>query len=295
MNLAEMLRSPGLILLDGAMGTELDRRGYRGGPLNNLSNPAAVSEIHQDYLAAGSMALITNTLTMNRIYVETHHLEVDLQEINRAGAGLAAAALRSAGLRGSGFVLGNLGSTGQMLEPLGLLTPQQITASFREQAGFLAEAGVDGFIIETMVDLREAVCALRGCRLAAPQLPVIASMAFYTTSAGGRTAMGNSADECARLLAEEGADAVGANCGSLEPEQLAEIVSVMARATSVPITVEPNAGRPRLVSGCTSFDMTPATLANGVLRCRQAGARILGGCCGTTPEHLRALIRMIRG
>ncbi len=107
--------------------------------------------------------------------------------------------------------------------------------------------------------------------------------------------MGNSAEDCARVLAQGGADAVGANCGSLDPEQLAPIVEVMARATSLPIVVEPNAGRPRLVSGSTFFDMTPDTFANGVLRCRQAGARILGGCCGTTPEHLRALTRLLRG
>ncbi|HUJ74334.1 MAG TPA: homocysteine S-methyltransferase family protein, partial [bacterium] len=293
MGFLDALRSRTVMVLDGAMGTELSRRGHPDGPLCNLSAPEAVREVHLDYLRAGSAALTTNTLTMNRIYVGAHHVDVDVEKVNRAGASLAVSALEEYHARETRYVLGNLSATGQLLEPLGGFREEDFVSAYREQAGFLAEGGVDGFIIETIVDLREAVCALRGCRQAAPKLPAIACLAFYTTGNGGRTAMGNSAEDCARVLSREGADAVGANCGSLEPEQMAEIVRTMAGAAVLPVAVEPNAGIPRLVGGATLYEMTPAVFANGLLRCRAAGARILGGCCGTTPEHIRALLRML--
>ncbi len=161
-----------------------------------------------------------------------------------------------------------------------------------EQASFLAESGVDGFIIETVVDLREAVCALKGCKKASG-LPVVVCLAYYTRTGGGRTAMGNCVEECARVLTQEGADAVGANCGSVDPEQMSEIVGTLSKSTKLPIAAEPNAGKPRLVEGATVFDMTPAVFVAGVSKCRQSGARLLGGCCGTSPEHIRALTQAL--
>jgi len=185
-------------------------------------------------------------------------------------------------------------STGQLLEPYGDYTEAHFLETFREQAGILAEAGVDGLIIETMTDLREAVCALRACKETAA-LPVLVSMAFTTDMNGGRTVMGNSAEECARALAEAGADAVGANCGSLDPRETAAVVALLSKATTLPILAQPNAGKPRLVQGRTVFDMPPEVFAAGMAECIAAGARILGGCCGTTRDHIRALAPIIQG
>lgn len=282
------LETSRLVLLDGAMGTELDKRGVAGRCTGNLSNPESVVAVHRSYVEAGSTVIMTNTLTMNRIFVESHNLEIDVRKVNAAGAALAREA---AGNRVS--VLGNLSSTGQMLEPYGTWSEQTVVDSFKEQVGCLADGGVDGFIIETMFDLREAVCALRACRAAA-DLPVIVCIAYNTAQNGGRTVMGNSAAECARILEAEGAHAVGANCGNIDPDQMALIIRAMASETRLPVAAEPNAGMPRLVNGATVFDMEPEAFASGVVNCMNAGARVLGGCCGTTPQHIRALAAALR-
>lgn len=288
MILEELLRSECVILLDGAMGTELDKRGKPGRSECNLSAPDAVIQVHKDYIRAGSAAVITNTLTMNRVFIDSHRLSIDVAKVNLAGARLARDAFD-----GKGLVLGNLSSTGQMLEPYGSFSEKVVTDSFSEQAGLLLDGGVDGYIIETMFDLREAVCALKACKTVS-SLPVIVCIAYDTEKKGGRTVMGNSAAECARVLAREGADAVGANCGNVDPEQMAEIIATFSRSTSLPIAAEPNAGKPRLSNGATVFDMDARAFASGVAKCRQAGATILGGCCGTSPQHIAALAEEVR-
>lgn len=282
-----VLESGAVMVLDGAMGTELVRRGVESVATANLSHPDVVRAIHEEYFKAGSNAAITNTLTMNRIFVESHGINVDVHGINIAGAAIA----RSCAM-GKGFVLGNLSSTGQMLEPYGTYTEADFVAAFKEQAGFLQEGGVEGFIIETLFDLREAVCALNACKEVS-SLPVVVAMSFSTEQNDGRTVMGNSALDCAHRLTEEGADALGANCGSIDPLQMAEVVRILSRATRLPIVAESNAGKPTLLKGKTEFDMDPAAFALGMLKCRHAGARLIGGCCGTTPDHIRALTRAL--
>ena len=276
-----------VILLDGAMGTQLDKRGLmsRGG--SNLDNPQAVLEIHKEYAESGCHALTTNTLTMNRIFIETHNVGVSVDEVNRAGVELAR---RAAG--DSRYVLGDISSTGQLLEPYGTYKESQFYDAFKEQAEILAEAGVDGFIIETMFDLREALCALQACK-GNFSLPVIVSIAFATETKGARTIMGNSAQQCAQSLADAGADVIGANCGELDPAQMAAVVSLFRSATTPPILAQPNAGKPKLVGEKTVFEMTPAPFAAGIAECLRAGARLVGGCCGTTPDHIRAVAAML--
>jgi len=289
MTFRELLQSSKPIILDGAMGTELEKRGFKGIWENNLTNPKAVIQVHEDYVKAGSMAVITNTLTMNRIFMESHKLEMDVARVNREGAHLAKKAVKN-----NGYVLGNLSSTGQLLEPYGTVSKQAATESFKEQAGYLAEGGVDGFIIETMIDLREALCASKACK-GISSLPVLACVSFDTEKNGGRTAMGNSAEECANALTNAGADAIGANCGRIDPDQMAEIIGILSASTRVPIIAEPNAGIPKIVSGKTVFDMAPQAFALGMVRCLRAGARILGGCCGTSPEHIKAMVDNLKG
>ena len=281
--MSELLQSREVILLDGAMGTELSRRGLSWGGRSNIDAPKGVFEIHREYAECGCHVLTTNTLTMNRIYIETHKVGVDVRDVNRAGAELA----RQAG-ESRQYVLGDISSTGQMLEPYGNYKESQFYDTFKEQAEVLGEAGVDGFVIETMFDLREALCALRACKDNF-QLPVIVSIAFITDEAGGRTLMGNPAQDCARQLSQAGADAVGANCGSVEPSQIAAIVSTLRSATEAPVAAQPNAGKPKLIDDRTVFEMAPGAFSAGIRECVDSGARIVGGCCGTTPEHIRAV------
>jgi 5-methyltetrahydrofolate--homocysteine methyltransferase len=270
------------ILLDGAMGTQLAAAGLSMGGQNSVHHPDQVLAVHRAYAATGCDILITNTLTMNRIYIETHGVGVDVEEVNLAAVQLARAAA------GPGqYVLGDLSATGQMLAPFGEYTEAQFYETFREQAACLLAGGVDGFIVETMIDLREALCAVRACRAVA-DLPVLASLAFQTTRRGGRTVMGDSARDAAIALTEAGAAAVGANCGDLTPSETAIIVAAMRDAVALPILAQPNAGRPKLVNGQTIFDMTPEAFGEGIAACLQAGATLVGGCCGTSPQHIRA-------
>ncbi|MBN1805483.1 MAG: homocysteine S-methyltransferase family protein [Sedimentisphaerales bacterium] len=287
MNLSEFLKKKDVILLDGAMGTELDKHGLMGRGSANIENPEVVLEIQREYAGCGCDAITTNTLTMNRIYIETHNVDVSVEDVNRAGVEISRKAV------GEGqYVLGNLSSTGQMLEPYGAYKESQFYDAFKEQAGVLAGCGVDGFLIETVFDLREAMCAVRACKDNFPQ-PVIVSIAFSTEAKGGRTMMGDTAEQCAKGLADSGADVIGANCGEIDPSQMAVIVSVMKSAASQPVLVQPNAGKPELVGDETIFKMGPDDFAKGIAKCISAGAQIVGGCCGTTPEHIRTVARLL--
>jgi len=276
-----------LIFLDGAMGTQLGQAGLEMGGQNNITNPEAVRAVHERYAACGIDLIITNTLTMNRVNIESHNVGVDVREVNLSGVRLAK---QAAG--GGQLVLGDMSSTGKMLEPYGPLAEDDAFATFREQAAILAEGGVDGFIVETMIDLREAVCAVRAIKEVS-DLPVLASLSFNTVSNGGRTVMGNTARDSAAALADAGAAAVGTNCGSLDPYEVADIVRAMREATDLPIIAQPNAGKGRMVDKQLVYDMTPAEFADGLKACAEAGARLLGGCCGTSPDHIRAMVELL--
>lgn len=286
MDLLAFINEGKTVLLDGAMGTQLAARGLEMSCVNNISHPDTVLAIHRDYIRCGCDVLITNTLTMNRIYIESSNMDVDIEAANRAGVELAREAAQ-----GGQFVLGDMSSTGQMLEPYGSCSEKDAYETFKEQAGILAGSGVDGFILETYIDLREALCAVRACRDAA-SLPILATVSFTTTAGGGRTVMGNTAGEAAQQLTEAGACALGVNCGDLSPAETSEIIMTMRRHTTLPLIAQPNAGKPRLKGGQTIFDMQPAAFAEGILKCIEAGAGLVGGCCGTSPEHILALARL---
>lgn len=286
MDFIDFLKGNKVIILDGAMGTELERRGSQDKCASNLTRPEIVEAIHRDYRNAGSQAAIANTFSMTRLYIETHNLNLDVEEVNLSGVKLARNAVGE-----DGYVLGDIGPTGGMLEPYGTCKENDLYNTYKEQASILSNAGVDGFIVETMFDLREALCAVRACKEVS-RIPVIASISFQTTKNGGRTMMGNSAEECAARLTEEGADAVGANCGDLSPREMAEIVTIMKKSTSLPVAAQPNAGKPNLAGGKVIY-MEPEIYAAETLECYKAGAAIIGGCCGTTPEHIKILSESI--
>jgi 5-methyltetrahydrofolate--homocysteine methyltransferase len=288
MTIQDLLNSDrAVIFLDGAMGTQLGQAGLEMGGQNNVTDPDAVLAVHKRYAAAGIDLLITNTLTMNRTNVESHNVGVGVREVNLAGVRLAKEAAGQDLL-----VLGDMSSTGKMLKPYGQLPEEDAFATFKEQAAILAEGGVDGLIVETMFDLREAVCAVRAAKEAC-DLPVIASVAFNTAGNEGRTVMGNTARQCAETLTEAGVVAVGANCGNVDPLEMAQLVALMRAATSLPIIAQPNAGRGRMVDKELIFDLSPADFAAGVQECVRAGARLVGGCCGTSPAHIRAMVDLI--
>jgi methionine synthase I (cobalamin-dependent) len=287
MSLSELILNKNVILLDGAMGTRLSESGLEMGGQNNVTHPQTVLDIHTEYADCGCDILITNTLTMNRIYIETHHLDISVQEVNQQGARLAKSAAGN-----HCYVLGDISSTGRLLEPYGDMPEKDAYNAFKEQTSLLAAEGVDGFIIETMIDLREALCALHACKAAA-SLPIIASMAFVNSKRGAVTVMGNTAQDCAHALAEEGVIAIGTNCGDLAPSQMASVVTTLRKETSLPIMTMPNAGIPTLIGNKTVFDVSPHNFASGISECIKAGARLIGGCCGTTPDHIRAIKKLL--
>lgn len=288
MDLLKVIDDRKVIIFDGAMGTELARRGLETSGTINLTGPQHILDFHREYIEAGVDVLTTNTFTMNRISAESHGPAIDWREANLAGVRLAREAIA-----GDRFVFGDLGPTGKLLEPYGTYTEEQFYDNFREQALILAEGGADGLIIETMTDLREALCALKACKAAA-ELPVIVTMSYATTAKGGRTVMGSTVAEVAIALEENGADAVGANCGELSPEEMAQIAALYKEHTSLPVLIQPNAGKPKLVEGRTVYDMSPEDFADGMIKCLESGASLIGGCCGTTLDHLKAVVRRIR-
>jgi 5-methyltetrahydrofolate--homocysteine methyltransferase len=270
-------------IADGAMGTELFRDGLIGVEQNNLTNPESVLKIYRSYLDAGSTLITTNTLTMNRIFIESHKIDIDVVKVNEEGVKIACKAIN-----GNQFILGDISSTGQLLEPYGEFSEETFIRNFQEQAKILSDNGVDAFIIETIMDLREAICALRACK-SISSLPVFVTISFSTAENGGRTIMGNSAKDCAISLTQEGADAIGANCGSIDPKDFPLIISQLREYSTLPLIAQPNAGKPRLLNNITSFDMPPKNFADCLAACVQQGAVIIGGCCGTTPDHIKAI------
>ncbi len=288
MDLEKVLAEKEILLFDGAMGTELVRRGLKPGGSINLDHAEDIIDIHRAYLETGVDIITTNTFTLNRISCQSHGLADNLVEVNLAGVKLAREAAA-----GDAYVFGDIGPTGKLLEPYGSFSEEQFYDNFKEQARILAEGGSDGLIIETMTDLREAICALRACKDAA-DLPVIVTLSFDTTEKGGRTIMGSSVADVARGLEEAGADAIGANCGELAPAEMAVIAALYKEETSLPILIQPNAGKPRLAQGETIYDMPPDKYAEGVMQCLESGASLIGGCCGTTLEHIREVVRRIR-
>lgn len=286
-----------LFLLDGAMGTQLFARGAEPGKCNdwlNVKSPDMVMEIHRAYFDAGSDAVLTNTFGANRYALARHGCADKASEINRAGAEVAR---KAAGDRR--YVLGDIGPTGDFLEPLGTLRADQVREAYVEQVRGLREGGVDGFIIETMTALDELALAIEAARSAGGGLPVFASMSFDKGGAGFRTMMGVDVPMAVSRMISLGADAVGFNCGTASLDEYVELaVAYVAAARSsgkkVQVFAEPNAGKPELVDGQAVYKVSPAEFAVACGRIVKTGIHILGGCCGTGPEHIRAVAEALR-
>jgi len=276
------------LFFDGGMGTELAARLVEPGPAASLTAPDAVLAIHRAYRRAGADVLLTNTFGANRPAMARGKDAEKLPQCVAESCRLAREALG-----GGGYLAGDIGPTGDFLEPYGDMTPEAMREAFRELADALAAGGVDLFIVETMNDKNEMALAVEACRAAASDIPVAASMSFDPAPDGYRTNTGLSAADAARAMAAAGADIIGANCGSVAPLQMAEIVRAFRGVAGLPIVAQANAGLPELQDGQTIYRLGPEAFASGMAEVEKAGAGLLGGCCGTTPAHIKALRRMM--
>ena len=269
------------------MGTQLYAKGIflnRCFDELNLTQPDLVAEVHRDYVRAGADVIETNTFGANRFKLANFGLADDARRIAREGAAIARRAADDAA-----WVAGSIGPLGVRIEPWGKTGVDEAEAAFREQAQGLVEGGVDLFILETFRDLNEMIAAIRAVR-SVSALPVVAQM---TTEEDGHSLDGTPAETFAPALERAGANVIGVNC-SVGPAAMLETVEAMGRATTLPLAAQPNAGRPRDVDGRNLYLCSPEYMASYARRFVAAGVRLVGGCCGTTPDHVRQIAGAVR-
>ncbi|HEY1478677.1 MAG TPA: homocysteine S-methyltransferase family protein [Gaiellales bacterium] len=294
MDFAELVTGPTPALADGAMGTMLFEYGLSFGEAPetwNMLHPELVRRVHRGYLEAGSQVVLTNTFGGNRSRLAMHGLEDRVPELNRTAAVLARSEVEQGGW--NALVAGDIGPTGDIFEPLGTLSYDEAVEIFAEQAAALAGGGVDVFWVETLAAVEEGNAALEGIRRVAPDTPVIVTMTFDTH---GRTMMGLTPEDACAELARNGARAVGGNCGNGS----AEVIAVVERMRAVipegvAIVAKANAGIPVLAGDKAQYPGTPADSAEYALAAREAGANLIGGCCGTTFAHVAAMQAALSG
>ena len=277
-----------LLFFDGAMGTQIQALGieYTGSPEDlNITHPDAIYSIHARYLQSGADIILANTFGANKI---KYHGAYSVSEVVRAGVEIAKKAVADSGK--NAYVAVDVGSTGKLLEPYGDLSFDEAYDAFAELVRAGAEAGADLISIETMMDIYEMKAAILAARENC-SLPITATMSF---EGSGKTLTGNSPAVAATVIGSLGVDVLGINCG-LGPEQCVPILAEMRRYTSVPVAVSPNAGLPEYVDGRTFYPLGAEDFAARMGAIVENGAVILGGCCGTTPEHIKALTEAYGG
>lgn len=285
----ERLKKPGVLVADGSTGVMLQSMGLENGMAPEvwvLERPEAIRELHRAYVNAGSDLILTCTFGGTRLRLVDSELGDRVVEVNRRAAELARAEAS-----GNVFVAGDIGPTGTLLDPLGDLTYEEAVEVFAEQATGLTEGGVDLFWVETMSDLREAQAAIEGVHRVS-NLPITACMSF---DMNGYTMMGTTPKEAIESLLGCGASVVGGNCGRAL-EEMEGVVSAMHTAfPEVPLIAKPNAGLPRLVGDDVVYDIEPEAMAQFVMQYVESGAKIVGGCCGSTPAHIAAIAQAVKG
>jgi 5-methyltetrahydrofolate--homocysteine methyltransferase len=277
----------GLLVCEGSMGVELAARGvsFRNSGEANLSHPEVVAAIHRDYLEAGATVFQTNTFASNQLMLE------------RAGLGEQAAAIQTAAARICREAVGpeplialNLGPTGHLLEPLGDLPRERVVACYQRQLETMLPQALDFILVESFESLDEIDAVLEAIRTVACPLPVAVSMSF--SHAQGTTMMGHDGAQAARKLSALGVDIIGANCGHVEGLRVA--LEQMAEVSDLPLMAQPNAGQPELIAGRTYYRQTSEEFGRFAQDLVEMGVRLIGGCCGTTPAHIRQLARLAR-
>lgn len=277
----------GILISDGAMGTMLQGKGLTDGgapELWNVENPSAIEEVLESYAASGANLITTNTFGGTRGRLQMHGLEDRLFELNKAGAEIA----RKVADRHPGcFVMGDIGPSGELMEPMGTMTLDEAEALFADQIKGLVAGGVDAILIETMSDLQEVEAAVKASKSVAPELPIIVTFSFDTNL---RTMMGVKPAVAVKTLAAEGVRIIGANCGrGVDEMRVIAKELTEARPEGIYIITQSNAGLPKLVGDEFIYDGTPEEMAKYAQDMKQLGVNVIGSCCGSTPAHTAAM------
>jgi len=291
-NLKSLLLSGKPILLDGAMGTMLFAAGLETGESPeewNVLHPEKVQAIHRAYIEAGSQVILTNTFGGSKVRLESHGLAERVHELNEAAAKNARAEADAADQ--IVVVGGSIGPTGQLLQPLGTLTKDEAIKSFAAQAAGLASGGVDMFWIETMSDLEEVKAAIAGVR-SVSDLPIAATMSF---DSHGHTMMGIKPEQAAQTLHLEEIQFLGANCGTGSDELIKAIKAIKSTNPELPLIAKANAGIPVVMGTEVVYNGSPEVMADYAVKAWKEGARLIGGCCGSTPDHIKAMAEALDG
>lgn len=278
-----------ILILDGATGTELQKYGMKAGycpELLNIEYPDMIKKLYKSYVDAGSMVISANTFGANKYKLEEFGLYDKIREINHKAISIAKEVIGNKDTK----VFASISSTGKMIEPVGNATFDEVYEAFKEQAEILSETDVDGIIIETMTDIKEMKAAIIAFK-EFTNLPIIASMTFQ---ADGRTVTGTDPKTAAIILDSMGVDAIGVNC-SVGPERLYDFIKDITEYSSARIFVQSNAGLPKLVGEKTIFDATPEYMLGYYKKYYESGVTIFGGCCGTTPEHIKCFAEYFKG
>ncbi len=287
--LLEKLLAAGSVVTDGAWGTQLQARGLGIGEfpdLWNLSNPGKVEEVARAYVDAGSQIILTNTFGANRVRLAETGRAADAASINRAGVEISKRAAA-----GKAAVFASIGPSGKLLMT-GETSAEELSVAFAEQAEAIVQGGADAIVVETMSDLEEAKLAIAAACITG--LPVVACAVFDAGKDKDRTMMGATPEQVAKVLSEAGADVIGANCG----QGIAGFVPICQRlraATDRPLWLKPNAGLPELIEGRAVYTTTPEEFVAHVPELIKLGASFIGGCCGSSPEFIKAVVRRVRG
>ena len=286
--LIELLTGEAPVLTDGAWGTQMQARGLPSGACPdawNLSQPSKVEEVARAYVDAGSRIILTNTFGANRFVLARHSLEAQAAEINRAGAAICKRAAEGANT----LVFASIGPSGKMLM-MDEVTEDELRTAFTEQAQALAAGGADAIVIETMSDLDEAAIALEAAK--ATGLPVVVSMTYDSGKDKDRTMMGVTPEQAVERLEDAGADVIGANCGQ-GIEGYVPIAARLRKATTLPVWIKANAGLPELVDGKSVYRTSAVQFALFAPAVVSAGATFIGGCCGSSPDFIKALKQIL--
>jgi len=288
--LLKRLKDGEILVADGAMGTMLFDFGLKPGepPESfNLTRPEVLEEIAGLYLDAGAEIIQTNTFGASPLRLSLYSLEDKTEEINRN----AVQAVRKV-VGDRAYISASCGPSGKLLKPYGDTEPEEIYNSFERQIKALISAGVDAICIETMTDLKEATLAIRAAKAVSPSTPVMATMTFDPTTRGFYTVMGTSIEDAARGLKEAGADIIGSNCGN-GIENMVKIAKEFKRFSDLPIIIQSNAGIPEMQGDKPVYPETPEFMAEKAKELVSLGVSIIGGCCGTIPEHTRVLRKIV--
>jgi 5-methyltetrahydrofolate--homocysteine methyltransferase len=286
----ERVQAGEILCGDGAWGTQLMARGLKPGDSPealNLSKPEALVEVATLYVNAGAQLITTNTFGGSPLKLKAYALDDRTEEINAA----AVEALKPV-VAGQAYISVSIGPTGKLLKPYGDTEPEEIADGFVRQIGAVIEAGADIVCVETMIDLTEGQLAVRATRSISSDIPIIATMTFDKTPRGYFTTMGVPVDRACEGLAEAGADVVGSNCGN-GIERMIEIAGEFMEHSKLPVIIQSNAGVPENVGGEVVYPETPEFMAERTPRLIELGVKIIGGCCGTGPDHIRALRAVI--